>query len=237
MRYTVAATTAIVLALAATTASAGIIISEDVVVTDKAGKQHKSEQSEMLQGNKQNRHGRPRDNHRSRRGQDICVGAGIKELAPSCVSASQEIAPILARQGMFVDYQKGAAAGKVAGYDCQNYAGIWTVGRPKSKGRNASPTRLRVRRVRRVPEKHWRTSSKALRIGIKGEIPDGMPVSTTAPASSFRSRYQGIPAAQAAKITESNARAKPEITNTKVTKIEVKDLPAGSSSRPPNIRI
>ena len=53
MRYTVAATAAIVIALAATTASAGIIISEDLVITDQAGKQHKSEQSVMLQGSRQ----------------------------------------------------------------------------------------------------------------------------------------------------------------------------------------
>ena len=181
MRYTVAATAAIVLALAATTASAGIIISEDVVVTDQAGKQHKSEQSVMLQGNKQKVVTPERviitdlD-----AGKMVVLIPATKKIGRLPYPPAGVLVPFLARQGEFIDYAKSAGSGKAAGYDCQNYAGTWTAGHLKVDGKEcvasaAAGAKEFVAFRKAMADKlkgysHWH---------LKSEIPDGVPVSST----------------------------------------------------------
>ncbi len=234
MRYTVAATAAIVLALAATTASAGIIISEEVVVTDQAGKQHKSEQSEMLQGNKQKVVTADRviitdlD-----AGKIVVLIPASKRFAELPFPPAGVLVPFLARQGAFIDYAKSAGTGKAAGYDCQNYAGIWTAGHLKVEGKECVANAAAGAKEFVAFRKTLADKLKGTRLAIKGEIPDGVPVSTTVSSGIIPPPIpKGFSAAQIAEINKSNARAKPEITNTKVTKIEVKDLPAGEFVAP-----
>ena len=68
---------------------------------------------------------------------------------------------------------------------------------------------------------------------IKGEIPDGIPVSSTVTTAFIPFRIPAsMPPEQAAQIREKDAKAKPLIRQMKVTKIEVKDLPADTFAKP-----
>jgi hypothetical protein len=234
IRYTVAATAAIVLALAATTASAGIIISEEVVVTDQAGHQHKSEQSVMLQGNKQKVVTADRviitdlD-----AGKMVVLIPASRKFAEVPFPPAGVIVSLLARQGSFIDYAKSAGTGKAAGYDCQNYAGTWTAGHLKIDGKECVANAAAGAKEYVAYRKTLADKLKGTRLALKGEIPDGVPVSTTVSTGIIPPPIpRGFSPAQIAEINKSNAKAKPEIRNTKVTKIEVKDLPAGGFAVP-----
>jgi hypothetical protein len=234
MRFTVAATTAIVLALAATTASAGVVISEDVVVTDNTGKQHKSEQTVMLQGNKQKIITPDRVIITDPDAGKIYVLApAVKKLAQLTLPPVKQIAPILARQGMFVSYQKGSGSGKVAGYDCQNYSGIYNIGRAKLEATECVASAAAGAAEYVAFRKALADKLKGSPQEIKGETPDGIPVSSTFSISAVPFPIPAdFPPDQAAKIRESDAKAKPYVTTAKVTKIEVKNLPADTFAVP-----
>jgi len=234
MRYTVAATAAIVIALAATTASAGIIISEEVVVTDQAGKQHKSEQSEMLQGNKQKVVTADRvvitdlD-----AGKMIVLIPAAKKFAELPYPPAGVLVPFLARQGVFIDYAKSTGTGKAAGYDCENYAGTWKAGHLKIDGKECVANAAAGAKEFVAFRKAMADKLKGTPLELKNEIPDGVPVSSAVSTSIVPAPIPpGFSPAQIAEINKSNAKAKPETRNTKVTKIEVKDLPAGDFAVP-----
>ena len=234
MRFTVAAATAIVLAIAATTASAGVVISEDVVVTDNNGKQHKSEQTVMLQGGKQKVITPERVIITDPDASKIYVLApSQKRMAQLILPPVKQVVPVLARTGMFVGYQKGSGGGKVAGYDCQNYTGSDNIGRVKLEATQCVASAAAGAAEYVAFRKAFADKLKGSPQEIKGEVPDGIPVSTTISTSVIPFPIPStFPPDQAAKIRESDAKAKPYVTATKVTKIEVKNLPADTFAVP-----
>ena len=227
MRLTVAATAAIVFALAATTASAGIVISQDVEVTDVNGKQHKSEQTVMLQGNKQKTITPERviitdlD-----AGKMYVLAPALKKVGQVTLPPTGQIAMIFARTGMFMGYQKSSGGGKEAGYDCQNYIGSEQTGRTKLEGTQCVASAAAGAAEYVAFRKLLASKLKSSTVEIKGEIPDGIPVSSTVSIGIIPFPIPSdFPPDQAAKIKESNAKAKPLTTTIKVTKVEVKSLP------------
>ena len=129
MRFTVAATIAIAFAVAATTASAGVVLYQDVVVTYQTGKQHKSEQTVMIQGKKE----------KVVTDQRVFITdpeAGLMYiLIPLSKKAAQltfpppgVMATMMVKDGAFVGIVKDSGTNKVAGYDCQNYSGTIRAG-------------------------------------------------------------------------------------------------------------
>lgn len=228
MRFTVAATVAIVFAMAATTASAGIVISQDVVVSDVTGQQHKSEQTVMLQGNKQKTIMPDRviitdlD-----AGKMYVMAPAIKKVGQVTLPPTGQIAMIFARTGMFMAYQKSSGGGKEAGYDCQNYSGSEDIGRTKLEGTQCIASAAAGAAEYVAFRKLLAGKLKGSMVEIKGEIPDGIPVSSTVSIGIIPFPIPpDFPPDQAAKIKESNAKAKALTTTIKVTKVEVKDLPA-----------
>lgn len=228
MRFTVAAALVLAIAIAATTASAGVVISEDVVISDNAGREHRSERTVMLQGNKEKVVTPDRviitdlD-----AGKMYVLAPALKRAAQIALPPTGRIATILARLGMFVGYQKSSGGGKVAGYECQNYAGGETTGRTKLEATQCVASAAAGAAEYVAFRKGLADKLKGSTLAIKGDIPDGIPVSSTLSISFIPFPIpKDFPPEQAAKIKESNAKAKPLITSAKVTKIQVKDLPA-----------
>ena len=227
MRSTVAATIALILALAATTASAGVVISQDVVVTDNLGQQHKSEQTVMLQGNKQKEVAADRVIIT-----DLDAGKVFVLIAANKTFGEVELPPVsrvavlLARRDPYVDYKKSAGTDKVAGYDCQNYAGTTNVGRIKIDVTECVASAAAGAKEYAGFRKTLAEKLKNSPLETKGEIPDGIPVSSTVTSSFIPFPIpRGYPPEQAKKIAEADAKAKPEVKSIKVRKIEVKNLP------------
>ena len=124
MKSTVAAAGAIVLALAATTASAGVVITQEVTESNQpAG--HKTEQTVMIQGHKQKLVVGEREYIT-----DLDAGKMYYVLAQKKAYMELPFPPIsgpermIARPELVVGLKKTARMDKVAGYDCQDYTNV-----------------------------------------------------------------------------------------------------------------
>src|ERR1700733_15335641 len=127
MKFTLTAAVAGALAIAATTASAGVVISQEAVNTSQAGKRS-AMQTVMVQGRKQRI-------VQSNRGTIIDLDAGAMDtLGPAInpfvkapLPPTGMMAAVMAREGVGVGYEKAAGTDKAAGYACQEYAGTGTA--------------------------------------------------------------------------------------------------------------
>jgi hypothetical protein len=233
MKYTVAATAAIVLALAATTASAGVVISQDVVVSNQAG-ERKFQQTVMLQGNKQKVITPERAFITDLdAGKIIILLTSAKKSGEVPFPPTGVVATVMSRQGLFIGFEKGSGTDKVAGYDCQNYAGVEHKGHLDLKVNECVASAAAGAREYVGFKKTMAEKIKNTQMASTGDIPDGIPVSSTVTASLIPFPIpSGFTPEQAAKVKEENAKVKPEITTMTVTKIEVKDLPADTFTVP-----
>jgi hypothetical protein len=215
--------------MAATTAPAGVVISQDVAVTNQTGEK-KSQQTVMVQGNKQKVITPERVFIT-----DLDTGKLYVLAVAKKTYAQLEIPPkgtpgtALASDGLFLQYEKGSGTGKQGKYDCQDYAGAQSVGRLKLEATecvaSAAPGAQEFVAFRKALAEQLKKSP----LESKGETPDGIPMSSTLTVSSIPFAIpDGFPPEQAAKIKETDAKRKPSIKKTKVTKIEVKDLPAAT---------
>jgi len=230
MRLTVAAAAALTLvAMAATTAPAGVVISQDVAVTNQAGEK-KSQQTVMVQGNKQKVITPERVFIT-----DLDAGKLYVLAVAKKTYAQLEIPPkgtpgtALASDGLFLQYEKGSGTGKQGKYDCQDYAGAQTVGRLKLEATecvaSAAPGAQEFVAFRKALAEQLKKSPLA----SKGETPDGIPMSSTLTTSFMPFPIpDGVAPDMAAKMKAADAGKKPNIKKIKVTKIEVKDLPAAT---------
>lgn len=222
------AAAALALALAATTASAGVVISEQMVVNNQ-GSVQKTEQTVMVQGHKQ----KVINGDEEQLITDLDAGS-IYVITPKTRQFFQlTIPPVglvamkMALEGSGIALKITGATSNVAGYACQDYAGSLVLvhhdisvskcvasGAPGAKEFVAFQQALadKLRPAHLVP---------------KGKVPDGIPVSSTITRKvALFKPPPGFPPAQAAKMNEGLAKFKPTIISTTVTKIEVKDLPA-----------
>jgi hypothetical protein len=230
MRFTVAAAAALTLiAMAATTAPAGVVITQDVAVTNPAGEK-KTQQTVMIQGNKQ-KVITPERVYIT----DLDAGKLYILLLAKKIYAQLEVPPtgspaaILGADGLFLQYEKGSGTGKEGGYDCQNYASAQTLGRLKVQATECVASAAPGAQEFVAFKKALAEQLKKSPLESKGETPDGIPMSSTLTVSSIPFAIpDGFPPEQAAKIKETDAKRKPTIKKTKVTKIEVKDLPAAT---------
>jgi hypothetical protein len=227
MRSTVAATTAIVLALAATTASAGVVISQDVVINGQNG-ERKYQQTVMLQGHKQKVVTDQREIIT-----DLDAGKTFI-LAPLAKRSGElpfpprgVVARVMAREGMFLGYEKSAGTNKVAGYDCQDYAGSAQAGHFAIKATQCVASAAAGAREYIEFRKTLTEKIKDTPMASTGGVPDGIPVSSTLTVKQIPVPIPpGFDPQLAAKVKAQMANAKPDVTTITVTKIEAKDLPA-----------
>jgi hypothetical protein len=227
MRSKVAATAALAFALAATTASAGVVISQDLVVNNQAG-ETKGEQTVMLQGNKQKVISPGGETITDLdAGKMYLINPKAKAFAEIVVPPQGVFSHIVARDGVSIDYKKSGGTHKVAGYDCQDYAGSTrfghnTIGGTECVASDAAGAKEYVEFRKTLAKK-----LKGTPLASKGEIPDGIPVSSTITTALIPFPIPpGFSPEQAAKIKEVVAKAKPDIRTATVKKIEVKDIAA-----------
>jgi hypothetical protein len=220
------AATALVVALAAGTASAGVVISQEIV--NQTGAQ-KTDQTVMVQGHKQK----------------VITGDNEEMITDLDAGAIYLIQPKTKRffQGKFppagafamrmiwggssIELKKTGATHEVAGYACNDYTGSAAFAHhvlsvTKCVAIGAPGAREFVEFQKAMADK-----LKGTALVAKSEIPDGIPVSsslTTAQAPWTPPRV--IPPAQARKLQEAMAKYKPITNQTTVSKIEVKDIPA-----------
>ncbi|MGB8682646.1 MAG: hypothetical protein WCD12_07165 [Candidatus Binatus sp.] len=225
MKSTVAAAGAIVLALAATTASAGVVITQEVTESNQpAG--HKTEQTVMIQGHKQKLVVGEREYIT-----DLDAGKMYYVLAQKKAYMELPFPPIsgpermIARPELVVGLKKTARMDKVAGYDCQDYTNVVPAAQ--------SSLRLTQCVASGAPgAKEFADYQKALADKIKSMAPEGDPIDGI-PVLSISARFVNkiklsakMPPDIAAKMEAAMDKIKPFVVTTTVTNIEVKDLPA-----------
>jgi hypothetical protein len=235
MKFTLAAAVASALAIAATTASAGVVISQTAVATSPTSVRT-TPQTVMIEGRKQ----KIVDAHHETitdldAGVIYALNPAMKNFVKTTIPPRGMIAGVMANEGMGVGYQKAAGTDKAAGYACQDYSGTaMTIN-----------TRLEVTQCAASDApgaKEYVDFHKALADKLKGsplepkgEVPDGIPVkSKTAfiqvPIPLPRQFDPKVAAQYDANIAAANRN--PPNTAITVTKIEVKDLPADTFTVP-----
>jgi hypothetical protein len=228
MRFKVAVAIAMFVAMAATTASAGIVITEKVVASQPSLEGEPGEQTVKIQGNKRRVITHDRVIITDLDGQKMYVLAPAKKAgADLALPPKGVVLAMMAKEGMSVELKKGAGTHKVAGYDCQDYEGTQTLGHY-----NLAVTECVASAAPGAKEyvafmKAMGVALKGTPIEPKGEIPDGLPVSSTVTVTLIPFPIpKGFSPDLAAKVKAQNAKVKPDVTRTTVTKVEVKDIAA-----------
>ena len=237
MRFNVAAAIALMLATAATTASAGVVISENVVLTNQAGTQ-KGEQTVMIQGNKRKVITKDRIIIT-----DLDIGR-IFLLTPATKRGGDVAFPptavmltVMAKDGVSLDYKKAAGTSKVAGYDCQNYAASQTLARLHLEGAQCVASAAAGAQEYVAFTKAMNAKLKGTPLQPKGEVVEGIPVSSTVSSSIIPYPVpKNFPPDLAAKYKADLAKQKPQVTHITVTKIQVKDIAASEFELPAEYR-
>lgn len=235
MKSTVAAAVTLALALAATTTSAGVVISQKVVVTDQLG-EHKQEQTVMVQGTKQKViTGDSEVLTDLDAGKVYFIRPKNKQFVEVGFPPTGMFARIMARQGISLGFKKGDATHKVAGYTCQEYSGAAPVGLNTLNMTECVSSDAPG--AKEVSEFHKTMAEKLKGTGLapNGEIPDGVSLSSISTFTSppFVPPRQ-MSAEQAKQMEALMAKQKPTVNHVTVSKIEVKDLPPDTFIVPAN---
>jgi hypothetical protein len=227
MRSKVAAAIALSVAMAATTASAGVVISEDVVVSNSAGT-HATKQTVIIQGNKQKVIGDDRTIITDLDAPKISViNPAHKSYGDLPFPPAGVVQTIVAKDGISVELKKAAGTHKVAGYDCQDYAGTQRLGHYNLEVAECVAGAAPGAKEFVAYTKAMAAKLKGTPIEPKGEVPDGIPVSSTVTVTLIPYPIpKNFPPNLAAQVKAEQAKAKPEVKRTTVTKIQVKDIAA-----------
>jgi hypothetical protein len=228
MKSTVAAATALVLALAATTASAGVVVSQHLVIHHQAG-DRESDQTVMVQGHKRKLiTGDTVTLIDLDAGKMYFIRPKEKQFIPVKFPPAGMFARVMMREGMSIGFTKTGATHKEAGYDCQEYSGstvvaFSTINMTECVAGGAPGAKEFVEFQKAMVEK-----LKGTPLEPKGEIPDGVPVSSSlTTAQKPYTPPPSIPPEAAKRMQDALAKAnQPTTSTTTVTKIEVRDLPA-----------
>ena len=232
MKFTVAAATALALAMAATTASAGVVISQEMV--NQTGAQ-KTDQTVMVQGHKQ----KVITGDDEEIITDLDAGAiyviipKTKQFFQGKFPPTGPFAMKIIWGGSTVELKKSGGTDKVAGYACNDYTGSASFARhvltvTKCVASDAPGAKEYVEFQKAMAAK-----LKGTRLMATGEIPDGIPVSSSlTTAQAPWTPPPRLPPEHVKKLQEAMAKYKPVTVNTTVSKIEVKDLPAETFAVP-----
>lgn len=226
MKFTVAAATAMTLAIVAATASAGVIVTQDMSRNDQRG-ERKTVRIVMVQGHKQKViKGDQETITDLDAGRIILVRPSTKKYFQGDFPPTSILAASVTQEGLSVGFAKVAKSGKVAGYACQGYLGSASfahtaVSIAECVAKDA-PGAKEFTEFRRLEAQKL----KGTPLAPTGEVPDGIPVSsiTTLKGIAF-SLTGGVSPELLAKIQADNDKHA-IVTGMNVSKIEVKDIPA-----------
>ena len=225
MRSKVAAAIALSVAMAATTASAGVVISEDVIVSNQAGTRT-IKQTVMIQGNKQKVLGGDRIFITDLDAPKMSVLNPVRKTYGEIpLPPGGAVLAMMAKDGNSVELKKQAGTHKVAGYDCQDYAGTQRLGHYNLEVTECVASAAPGAKEFVEYMKAMGARLKGTPIEPKGEVPDGIPVSSTVSVALIPFPIpKNFPPNLTAQVKEANAKAKPEVKRATVTKIEVKEI-------------
>jgi hypothetical protein len=225
------AATALALAIAASTASAGVVISQEVV--NQTGAQ-KTDQTEMVQGHKH----KVIDGDREivtdlDAGTMFIIKPKTKEFIEVKFPATGLMAMKMLWDGSNIELKKTDTADKVAGYACQDYTGSAILPRHKISLTQCVASGAPGAREFAEFQKLLQQKLKGRPEARKGEIPDGIPLSSALTTAQLPfTPGPKYPPAAAAQINAEIAKHKPITITTTVSKIELKDLPADTFAVP-----
>lgn len=227
MKSIVAAVTAIVLAIAATTASAGVVITQDVTESNQpAG--HKTEQTIMIQGHMQKLVEGDRVYIT-----DLDAGRLYFILPAKKAYMNVPFPPItgpqrmIARHELPIGLKKTPRTDKVAGYACQDYTTVTLAAQGTVRVTQCVASEAPGAKEFVEYQKTMAAKLKHTVMALGEDVPDGIPVLTI--AARFVNRFTGsinMAPEIVAKMKAETDKIKPYVVTAKVTKIEQKDLPA-----------
>jgi hypothetical protein len=227
MKSTVAAAGAIVLALAATTASAGVVINQEVTQTNQPAGQ-KTEQTLMIQGHKE-KLVTPDQAYIT----DLDAGKMYYILPKSKSYIEIPFPPVtglqrvLARQELSVGVKKTPRTDKAAGYACTDYTGVVPIAQSTLRVTQCVASDAPGAKEYVDYQTAKAQKVKGTQIAPGGDIPDGIPVLTIkARLVNKMTPSSHLPPEIREKMIAAMAKAKPFVVTTTVTKIEAKELPA-----------
>jgi hypothetical protein len=233
MKFRLAVAAAIVLALAATTASAGVVISEKVD-EDHQGVEHKSNQTVIVQGHKQKVITPDTVTITDLdAGKIYILKPQFKEVYKVGFPPTGVFAMRMVMEGSDVEMKNTGHTSKVAGYACNNYLGTMNLPQHKLDMAKCVASDAPGAKEFMAYQEEQAKKLKGKHLVPEGEIPDGIPVSTT----SIMSQLPWVPSPKippdvAAKMAAAMAKTKPVIVKTTVSKIEVRDVPPSEFAVP-----
>ena len=225
MKFSVAAATAIALAIAATTASAGVVITRKVERKDQRG-EHKFEQTVMIQGHKQ-----------KVIGEDRIVIIDLDAGKVSIMRPSNKLfgegkfppvgmfAAVLGREGMTVGFGKAGATHKEHGYACQDYAGSASFAHADVSINECVASGAPGAKEFTEFQQAMADKLKGTALHMTGEVPDGIPVSSKTSIRQMAFAATGGVAPKVLADIQAENDKHIAVVETKTSKIEVKDLP------------
>jgi hypothetical protein len=220
-----AAVIALALATSAAAVSAGVVISQDVVVSNNTAEPTTNHQTVMIQGHKQ-------AVITSKREFLTDLDAGTTSVINTDTRRYFEVpvgmsAARMVWEGAFIQLKNTGATDKVAGYACQDNAGSAIIARQNLKLTKCvasdAPGAGEFVEFQKAQAAMLKRSPTAPKL----EILDGIPLSSSITRTTMPFvPPPGFPPDQAARLNAGLARYKPIISVTTVSKIEVKDLAA-----------
>jgi hypothetical protein len=232
MKFTVAAAAAIALAIAATTASAGVVITQKLGSKDPSG-ERKTERTVMVQGNKQKVISEDRQFIIDLdAGQLTIIRPAIKQFIRGTFPPNGMFSTVIAQDLVPEGSKKTGDTHKQNGYTCQGYLGSTTINYTNYNviecvASGAPGAKEYVAFQRLMAQK-----LKGSLLAPAGEIPDGIPVSSITTMGQIAiAMTGGISPEYMAKLQADLDKHK-TVTGMNVSKIEVKELPAATFAVP-----
>ncbi len=227
------AAAAIALAMAASSASAGVVISQELAISNQpVGR--KTDQTVMIQGHKRIViTGDQEVVTDLDAGKMYLIDTKDKQFLQISFPPADASEKAVMRQGISVEFKKTDWTQQVAGYDCQVYsgrrpvlAGAFVATECVASGAPGAKEFVEF-------QKAMAAKLKGTPMAIQGEIPNGIPVfsTITRTVNPFRPP-RGVTPEQAAKINAALAKHKPPSSFTTVTKIEAKNIAADKFAVP-----
>ena len=224
------AAAAVAVVLSTLPARAGVVITQQQTANLQSGPRQ-SEQTIMIQGNKQK------------------MVTGEREIItdldnnvmylidPSKSSYFQlpfpptgPMAQAVAHAAGAMDFKKGTTTRKILGYSCTDYLGT-------GQSMQGDYTITECFSTSATGAKEFNAFQKAMAAKLKSLVPqintpDGIPLASDSTIKMNTMKIPNLPPEQAQRVQQELAKMKPMTTNTEVTRLEAKNLPADSFAVP-----
>jgi len=229
-RITITAAAALAVAIAAVQAGAGVVITQQQTANGQFG-EHKTEQTIMIQGNKQKvvTNGREiitdLDNSVA-----YMIDPSRSDYVKVAFPPSGPLAMAMAHSAGAMDFKKESTSRKILGYSCTDYSGSGS-----SMGGDYTVTECFSTAAPGASE--FTSFQKAMAAKLKAvvpasNVPDGIPLASDSVVKMNTMKIPNLSPEQQKKLQAQLANMKPVTTHTEVTKVQVETLPPDTFTVP-----